>query len=56
MASKSTTTAPQPTQQDSYKKIKTILVSQPKPERSPYYDLEEKWGLTIDWRQFIHVV
>ncbi len=55
MASKSTSTAQQTTQQDSYKKIKTILVSQPKPERSPYYDLEKKWGLTIDWRQFIHV-
>lgn len=38
-----------------YKKIKTILVSQPKPERSPYYKLEESYGLTIDWRQFIHV-
>ena len=36
-------------------KVKTILVSQPKPERSPYYDLEKKYNLTIDWRQFIHV-
>ncbi len=41
--------------QESYKMIKTILVSQPKPERSPYYDLEKKYGLTIDWRQFIQV-
>ncbi len=41
--------------QESYKKIETILVSQPKPERSPYYDLEKKYGLTIDWRQFIQV-
>lgn len=41
--------------QDHYKPIKTILVSQPKPERSPYYNLEEKYGLTIDWRPFIHV-
>jgi len=40
---------------ESYKEIKTILVSQPKPERSPYYDLEKKYNLTIDWRQFIHV-
>lgn len=40
---------------ESYKKVKTILVSQPKPERSPYYHLEEKWGIKIDWRQFIHV-
>ena len=40
---------------ESYKEIKTILVSQPKPERSPYYDIERKYGLQIDWRQFIHV-
>ncbi len=31
------------------------MVSQPKPERSPYYELEEKYGLQIDWRPFIHV-
>ncbi len=40
---------------EKYKSIKTILVSQPKPEKSPYYNLEEKYGLTIDWRQFIYV-
>jgi len=40
---------------ESYKKIQTILISQPKPERSPYYNLEQKWGITIDWRPFIHV-
>ena len=40
---------------ETYKKVKTILISQPKPERSPYYTLEEKFGLTIDWRPFIHV-
>jgi uroporphyrinogen-III synthase len=39
----------------SYKPVKSILVSQPKPERSPYYELEERYGLQIDWRQFIHV-
>ncbi|MDX1667166.1 MAG: uroporphyrinogen-III synthase [Saprospiraceae bacterium] len=38
-----------------YKRVKTILVSQPKPERSPYYELEKKYGLQIDWRPFIHV-
>ena len=38
-----------------YKKVKTILVSQPKPERSPYYELEKKYDLQIDWRPFIHV-
>jgi uroporphyrinogen-III synthase len=37
--------------------IKTILVSQPKPEgkKSPYFDLAEKYGLKIDFRSFIHV-
>ncbi len=41
--------------EQTYKKVKTILVSQPKPARSPYYELEKKYGLTIDWRPFIHV-
>jgi uroporphyrinogen-III synthase len=41
--------------EERYKPVKTILVSQPKPERSPYYELEEKYGLQIDWRPFIHV-
>jgi uroporphyrinogen-III synthase len=37
--------------------IKTILVSQPKPEgdKSPYYDLADKYKLKIDFRPFIHV-
>ncbi len=35
--------------------VKTILVSQPKPERSPYYDIEKKYGIHIDWRPFNHV-
>ena len=39
----------------SYKKIRTILVSQPKPERSPYFKIEKKYGIQIDWRPFIHV-
>ena len=38
-----------------YRPVKTILISQPKPERSPYFDLEQKWGVKIDWRPFIHV-
>lgn len=42
-------------QQESYKRIKTILVSQPKPKHSPYYELEKKYDLQIDWRPFIHV-
>ncbi len=40
---------------ESYRKIKSILISQPKPERSPYFDIEERWGIKIDWRPFIHV-
>lgn len=40
-----------------YDKIKTILVSQPKPEteKSPYFDLAKKYNLKIDFRSFIHV-
>jgi len=37
------------------KRVRTILVSQPKPERSPYQELEKKYNLKIDWRPFIHV-
>jgi uroporphyrinogen-III synthase len=38
-------------------KIKSILVSQPKPEtaKSPYYDLAEKNNIKIDFRPFIHI-
>jgi uroporphyrinogen-III synthase len=38
-------------------KVKTILVSQPKPktEQSPYFDLSEKQKVKIDFRSFIHV-
>lgn len=37
--------------------IKTILVSQPKPEgdKSPYFDLADKYKLKIDFRPFIHI-
>jgi uroporphyrinogen-III synthase len=37
--------------------IKTILVSQPKPEgeKSPYFDLAEKYKLKIDFRPFIQI-
>lgn len=41
--------------EETYKRVRTILVSQPKPEKSPYYELEKKYGLQIDWRPFIHV-
>ena len=38
-------------------KVKTILVSQPEPkvENSPYFDLEEKEKVKIDFVPFIHV-
>ncbi len=38
-------------------KIRTILVSQPRPnsEKSPYFELEKKLKLKIDFRSFIHV-
>ena len=37
--------------------IKTILVSQPKPQgdKSPYFDLAQKYNIKIDFRSFIHV-
>ncbi|HMP28572.1 MAG TPA: uroporphyrinogen-III synthase [Saprospiraceae bacterium] len=40
---------------EEYNKVQSILVSQPKPERSPYYELEKKYNLKIDWRPFIKV-
>lgn len=38
-------------------KIRTVLVSQPRPEleKSPYFDLAKKLNLKIDFRPFIHV-
>ena len=38
-------------------KVKTILVSQPEPkvENSPYFDLQQKYKVKIDFRPFIHV-
>lgn len=41
--------------EETYKRVKSVLISQPKPERSPYYELEKKYDLQIDWRPFIHV-
>ena len=37
--------------------IKKLLVSQPKPasEKSPYFDIAEKYGVKIDFRPFIKV-
>lgn len=42
-------------QTESYKPIKTILVSQPKPDRSAFFSLAEKYDLQVDWRPFIEV-
>ncbi|MCC8071562.1 MAG: uroporphyrinogen-III synthase [Bacteroidales bacterium] len=38
-------------------KVKKILVSQPKPssEKSPYYEIAEKYGVELDFRPFIKV-
>lgn len=38
-------------------KVKTILVSQPEPkvENSPYFELQHKHKIKIDFRPFIHV-
>lgn len=38
-------------------KIKKVLVSQPKPtsEKSPYFDIAEKFGVNIEFRPFIKV-
>jgi len=38
--------------------VKSILISQPEPSshRSPFYELEKKWKINIDWRPFIDVV
>lgn len=38
-------------------KIKKVLVSQPKPasEKSPYFDIAEKYGVNIEFRPFIKV-
>ena len=38
-------------------KVNKILVSQPKPasDKSPYFDIARKFGVTIDFKQFIKV-
>lgn len=40
-----------------HRKVKSILVTLPKPEsdKSPYFDLAKKHNLKIDFRSFIHV-
>lgn len=43
--------------EDRLKKVKSILITLPKPEteKSPYFDLAKKYNLKIDFRSFIHV-
>lgn len=38
-------------------KVKTILVSQPRPtsDKSPYFDMEKRYNVRFDFRQFIRV-
>ena len=41
---------------ENYKRVKSILVTQPKPLlKSPYFDLEQKYGIKIDFREFTRV-
>jgi uroporphyrinogen-III synthase len=43
--------------EDRLRKVKSILVTLPKPEteKSPYFDLAKKYNIKIDFRSFIHV-
>ena len=39
-----------------YSPVKSVLVTQPKPVlKSPYFDLEQKYNIKIDFREFTHV-
>jgi len=40
-----------------FEEVKSILVSQPEPktENSPYFDLQNKYKIKVDFRPFIHV-
>lgn len=54
---KASTGMDEQTQQSREQRVKTILVTQPKPEtdKSPYFDLAKKCNVKIDFRSFIHV-
>ncbi|MGB4774761.1 MAG: uroporphyrinogen-III synthase [Daejeonella sp.] len=47
----------QETQDARKRKVKSILVTLPRPDtdKSPYFDLSKKYNLKIDFRSFIHV-
>lgn len=53
MPTKTTTIAAK--KESRMKKVKSILISQPKPERSPYFDLETKYKVQLDWRPLITI-
>jgi uroporphyrinogen-III synthase len=56
MATKGTASQTEPQYAEKYNPVTSLLISQPKPEeKSPYYEMELKWGLKIDWRPFIQV-
>ena len=41
---------------ETIKRVQSILVTQPKPLlKSPYFDMEQKYGIKIDFREFTHV-
>ena len=46
---------PNGTYEELYRPVKSLLISQPEPVRSPFYELSEKYGLEIAWRPFIKV-
>ena len=56
MANKSSASQTVAKYEEKYGPVKSLLISQPKPEdKSPYYEMEQKWNLKIDWRPFIQV-
>jgi len=41
---------------ETYKSVKTILITQPFPQqKNPYAEMIEKYGLSVDWREFTQV-
>ena len=50
-----TTTTKTTKAKETKKPIKSILISQPRPEgdRSPYFDLEKKYGVQLNFHPFL---
>lgn len=41
---------------ESYKPVRTILITQPPPtQKTPFDEISDKYGIVIDWREFIQV-